>query len=97
MKLKYYLRGLGIGILVTALIMGATGGKKLTEDEIRAKALQLGMVEGTNTGVLSDLQASATEGKDVEESIPQMESVEQHRKLQRQLMRQRKQHRKAAK
>ncbi len=76
MKLKYYLRGLGIGILVTALIMGATGGKKLTDEEIKAKAMQLGMVEGTSTGVLSDLQADAIEGKDVEETVPQMESAE---------------------
>ncbi len=76
MKLKYYLRGLGIGILVTALIMGTTGGKKLTDEEIKAKAMQLGMVEGTSTGVLSDLQTDVIEGKDVEESIPQMESAE---------------------
>lgn len=45
MKLKYYLRGLGIGILVTALIMGATDGKELTDEEIKARAIQLGMVE----------------------------------------------------
>ena len=39
-----YLRGLGIGIIVTALIMGLTSGKKqsMTDDEIKAKAAALG-------------------------------------------------------
>lgn len=47
MNLKYYLRGLGIGIIVTALIMGiATGGKeKMSNAEIRERAKALGMVE----------------------------------------------------
>ena len=47
MKLKYQLRGLGIGIIVTAILMGvATGhGIPLTDAEIRARALELGMVE----------------------------------------------------
>ena len=46
MNLKYYLRGLGIGIIVTALIMGiATGGKgkSLSDEEIIKRAEQLGM------------------------------------------------------
>lgn len=79
MKLRYYMRGLGIGILVTAIIMGVSGGQKLSDEEIKARALQLGMVEGTSAGVLSDLQANAEETKSsvVEESIPQMESVEE--------------------
>ena len=44
MKLKYYLRGLGIGIIVTAVIMGiSSGGKteKLTDDQILARAKEL--------------------------------------------------------
>ncbi len=48
MNLKYYLRGLGLGIIITAVIMGfATGGKReaLTNDEIIARAKALGMVE----------------------------------------------------
>ena len=42
-----YLRGLGIGIVVTALLMGFTAGKKqtMTDEEIKAKAVSLGMVE----------------------------------------------------
>ena len=47
MKLKYYLRGLGIGIIVTTVIlMISFPGKeeKLTDEEIIARAKQLGMV-----------------------------------------------------
>lgn len=57
MKLKYYLRGLGIGIIVTTLVlMVAFSGKKekLSDQEIMQRAEQLGMVmadEGqTETG-----------------------------------------------
>lgn len=48
MKLRYYLRGLGIGIVVTALVMGMTtkaDSGPLTDAEIRAMALKLGMVD----------------------------------------------------
>lgn len=48
MKLKYYLRGLGVGIICTAVIMGiATSGKskeRLTDAEIIERARLLGMV-----------------------------------------------------
>lgn len=55
MKLRYYLRGLGIGIFVTALILSITSepAKPLTDAEIRAKALTLGMVDGESR-TLSD-------------------------------------------
>lgn len=47
MKLRYYLRGLGIGIVVTALVMGLSNkdARPLTDAEIKAKAAALGMVE----------------------------------------------------
>ncbi|MBQ1527318.1 MAG: hypothetical protein IIZ75_09305, partial [Lachnospiraceae bacterium] len=47
MGLRLYLRGLGIGIVVTALLMGYTlGGKKeLSDAEIISRAESLGMVE----------------------------------------------------
>ena len=42
MKLKYYLRGLGIGIAVTALVMGlALAGntkQSMTDEEIKERA-----------------------------------------------------------
>ncbi len=48
MNLKYYLRGLGLGIVMTAIIMGiAAHGKEksLTEEEIVERAKTLGMIE----------------------------------------------------
>lgn len=56
MKLKYYLRGLGIGIVVTALIMGIAlkDRRPLTDAEIKAAAIKLGMVE-SNSLKLTDL------------------------------------------
>ena len=54
MKLKYYLRGIGIGVILTALIMGfALGGRKSTisDAEVIERAKKLGMVQG---GVLTD-------------------------------------------
>lgn len=57
MKRRYYMRGIGISMIVTAILMGvATGGKdSLSDEEIKKRALQLGMVEEKNT-VLSDLK-----------------------------------------
>ena len=51
MKRRYYLkgfvRGVGLGMILTALVMGLTmdAGKPMTDAEVRAKALQLGMVD----------------------------------------------------
>ncbi|MCR5453287.1 MAG: endolytic transglycosylase MltG [Lachnospiraceae bacterium] len=48
MKRKYYLRGLGVGILVTCLIFGIIhiiNPSTLTDAQIREKAYQMGMVD----------------------------------------------------
>ncbi|MCR5156655.1 MAG: hypothetical protein K6C96_08230 [Butyrivibrio sp.] len=55
MKLKYYLRGMGIGIILTAIVMGfALGGRKATisDAEVIRRAKELGMIEA-GTGTLS--------------------------------------------
>ena len=55
MKLKYYLRGMGIGIILTAIVMGfALGGRKTTvsDAEVIERAKVLGMVDPTS-GVLT--------------------------------------------
>jgi hypothetical protein len=45
MKLKYYMRGLGIGIILTTLIFILSGNReKLTNNQIIARATELGMV-----------------------------------------------------
>lgn len=72
MKLKYYLRGLGIGVIVTALLMGiALSGRKetLSDDEIRQRALELGMSD--DTVVLSDV---LLQGK--EDAVENQENIE---------------------
>ena len=57
MKLKSYLRGLGIGILFTAIIFCFLPKEKesLTDEEICARALQLGMVKSDSI-TLADVQ-----------------------------------------
>jgi hypothetical protein len=48
MKLKYYMRGLGIGIVLTTLILTIANPKeRLTDTEIKDRAKALGMVEET--------------------------------------------------
>ena len=64
MKLRYYLRGLGIGIFVTALILGITSepGRPLTDAEIRAKALTLGMVDSESRTLSNSGNDAASAG-----------------------------------
>lgn len=58
MKLKYYLRGLAVGILLTTIILGIANrdNRPLTEAQIRQRALELGMVEA-DSARLSSLQS----------------------------------------
>ncbi|MDE5679923.1 MAG: hypothetical protein K2I01_05765, partial [Lachnospiraceae bacterium] len=63
MKLKYYLRGLGIGILVTVLLMTVAAGKRrtMTDEEIKERARELGMSESI---VLADMQGNSASGEE---------------------------------
>lgn len=58
MKLKFYLRGLGIGIIVTAIILhfalAGKGQEQLSDDDIKQKAAALGMIESTVLKPVSD-------------------------------------------
>ncbi len=58
MKLKYYMRGIGIGIIVAAFLLGRHVGASLSDDEIRARARELGMVE--DSGVLQLAKSEGT-------------------------------------
>ena len=62
MERRYYLRGLGLGILITAIIMGAAqrGGGKMSDEEVRQRARELGMIENT---VLSESVADAEQAE----------------------------------
>ncbi len=60
MRLKQYLRGLGIGIVVTAIVLGsAVSGKNLTmtDEEVITRAKELGMREDR---FLDDFELSTT-------------------------------------
>ncbi|MBD5524013.1 MAG: hypothetical protein HDR04_06270 [Lachnospiraceae bacterium] len=78
MERKYYLRGLGIGIAVTAIIMGIalSGDKAMTDDEIIARAKELGMVENT---VLtnSDDEVGGEGNTDAQDGSDEVEDVAQ--------------------
>lgn len=85
MKLKYYLRGLGIGIIITTIIlMIANSGytKELTDEEIIARAEKLGMVMKEeslfpNSKQEKDSEVTTdTEILDISDSIPDTEASE---------------------
>lgn len=66
MERKYYLRGLGLGIAVAAAIMGMmlSGSRTMTDDEIIARAKELGMVENT---VLSEADSEPASQENMDE------------------------------
>lgn len=68
MKLKYYLRGLGIGMLVAALILTISGktDTKMSDEAIKRRAAELGMVEKDKT-VLGEIGSAAGTGDDAAE------------------------------
>lgn len=59
MKRKYYLRGLGIGMLVAALVLIVSGNTraKMSDEAVKRRAAELGMVEKDNT-VLDNIDGS---------------------------------------
>lgn len=71
MKLKYYLRGLGIGIIITTIIFAicihVKGDAILSDKEIEKRAKELGMVmseESDNGKTIQDLQKETDKKKD---------------------------------
>ena len=84
MKLKYYLRGLGIGIIVTTLVlMIAYSGHKteLTDEEIIARAESLGMVMKeeplfSNTGTHKDTEVAVDSEESVNSELPTEQETE---------------------
>lgn len=78
MKLKYYLRGLGIGIAVTAAVLMLAGGGKesLTDEEIIARAKELGMVESVTLSQLSGENVSEDVSEDISDEVSEDASGE---------------------
>ena len=83
MNLKYYLRGLGIGILVTAIIMliiSHLNNSPMTDKQIKERALELGMVEADttlNALVSDDAEEEIKEQVLEENEEPTSESAEE--------------------
>lgn len=80
MRLKYYLRGLGIGIVVTAVIMGVSAERQkpvMTDEQIIARAKELGMVE--QEGILAEIAgesvAAVDQTEDAKAEAPKQEEV----------------------
>ncbi len=82
MKLRYYLRGLGIGMLVAALVLilsGNTGGK-MSDDAVKRRAAELGMVEkdksvleNIGNGVSAEQSGDAGHSEDPENAAAGMQ------------------------
>jgi len=51
MKRKYYLRGLGLGILITALVFIIAGPKELSDEDIIKRAEELGYVNNEDSSL----------------------------------------------
>ena len=85
MKLKYYLRGLGIGILVTTIIfmigIHVNREELFSDEEVIARAKSLGMVmEENETKTLDEVEEqkkSEEEQKDTKEEKQQQEEEKQ--------------------
>lgn len=73
MKLKYYLRGMGIGIIVTTIILAISFSRrevKISDEDIMTRAAVLGMVmptEDENTAADAELKTGGGLDTDTEE------------------------------
>lgn len=80
MKLKFYLRGLGIGVVVTALLMGYVNSRQktatMTDEQIMARAEALGMVRedqvllSVSGNVKEEIPVDSTKSVDIEVMKP---------------------------
>ena len=70
MKIRYYLRGLGLGILVTAIFFMVSGksSQTMSDEMIKARAKELGMSESV---VLAELP------KQEEPTVPETEEIQE--------------------
>lgn len=79
MKLKYYLRGLGIGIIVTTIILVSCFSMqkpKMTDAQIIEKASQLGMIMPEQDSVVA-AETETTEPEETQQKNEQQEAAEE--------------------
>lgn len=76
MKLKYYLRGLGVGVLLTTIILSIANAdnKPMTDAQVRQRALELGMIESDSLR-LTDVGESTVE-PEIEATLEASETSE---------------------
>lgn len=81
MKLKYYLRGLGIGILITTIIFmigfHVNEDKIFSDEAVIARAKKLGMVEENGTKTLDELEAEQKKQQEQREEEQKKEEQNQ--------------------
>lgn len=82
MKLKYYLRGIGIGIIVTAIILSIVNGvsnssNKMTNPQIVEKAKELGMVTKDEYDIVKqDLNTAKSDIDDLKAELSKADTKE---------------------
>ena len=79
MKLKYYLRGLGIGIIVTTIILVSCFSMqkpKMTDAQIMEKASQLGMIMPEQDSAV-DAETETTEPEETQQKNEQQVATEE--------------------
>lgn len=69
MKLKTYLRGLGLGLIVAALVTGVGSRQTMSDEQIKARAKELGMMESKT------YLTQVNESKEAAESLMESETV----------------------
>ena len=77
MKLKFYLQGLGVGLIVATIIVGLHSGQKTTEmndAQIRSRALELGMIDGS---VLTDRSDGGAESESEKDNASSDQTMDQ--------------------
>lgn len=77
MKLRYYMRGLGIGIIVTAILLSISlhgKNKPMTDEQVIARAKELGMEEKYDNSVLAEVVSANDASDDPKASDEALES-----------------------
>jgi len=77
MKIRYYLRGLGLGILFTAiffLVSNNSSSQTMSDEQIKSRAKELGMIEST---VLAELSTQETVEESVAETVEEDDVAEE--------------------
>ena len=76
MKLRTYLRGLGLGLIVAALVTGVGSQQTMSDEQIKSRAKELGMMEGHTYLNQVDAAIETEETAETEETTETEETAE---------------------